>query len=98
MYEAIDNREGQPFATKSFDTYEDATQWLHYKRDLAGYILKYEQGQMTDSEAQSLFAYLISEKIIGSMQGIYQRTATSLIEQGYLGSEGQILKPLELGL
>lgn len=97
VYEAIDNRKGHEFETRSFDSFEEASQWLLHKRDLAGQMHKYVSGEMTDPEVLKLFSHLVSTGVIRGLQPIHKLTAASLIEQGYLGPEGQILKPLEIG-
>ena len=65
--------------------------------DLVGNIIAYESGKLTDQETLELFSHLISTGQCWTLQGHYGRTATCLIDNGYIDREGNILKYLEEG-
>lgn len=69
--------------------------WLREPLDLTGDIIAYETGELTDSQTLRLFSDLIRTGMAWSLQGHYGRTAAALIENGYLGRDGAILKDLE---
>jgi hypothetical protein len=52
-------------------------------REISDLIINFESGDLTDDEAVVLFQYLIDTGLAWSLQGIYGRTAQSLIEGGY---------------
>jgi hypothetical protein len=53
--------------------------------DLTGAIIAYETGQMeAEEELLELFQYLVDTGMAWSLQGHYGRTATVLIEGGYI--------------
>ena len=47
-------------------------------------IIDYEAGEMTEEEMVAFFQRLLSTGMIHNLQGSYQRTALSLIEQGLI--------------
>jgi hypothetical protein len=53
--------------------------------DITTAIINYETGQMTtEEEAIELFQHLVDTGMAWELQGHYGRTATALIEAGYL--------------
>jgi hypothetical protein len=58
--------------------------------DIIDRIMSYEMGFMDDAETLKLFSELISNKMVWSMQGHYGRTASALIEDGWIDSDGSI--------
>lgn len=57
-------------------------------------IISYESGELSDMETIELFANLIKSGMVWSLQGHYGRTATALIEAGYIDRTGNILKEI----
>ena len=64
--------------------------------DLVGHIIEYETGQLTEEAVLKLFAELIKTGKAWSLQGHYGRTATHLINEGWIDENGTILKGLPL--
>ena len=60
--------------------------------NIIDYIIKYENGQLSDKNTLKLFSELIRTGQVWSLQGCYGRTASALIEDGWLDSKGNILK------
>ena len=58
--------------------------------DIIDRIMSYEMGFMDDAETLKLFSELISNKMVWSMQGHYGRTASALINDGWIDSDGSI--------
>ena len=54
-------------------------------------IIDYEQGELDLVETLDLFGDLIKSGLAWSLQGSYGRTARSLIEQGYLTPDGEVI-------
>ena len=52
--------------------------------DFVNEIIAYESGELTFDEVVDLFQRLIDTGVINHLQGSYQRTAYSLIEEGYI--------------
>jgi len=65
------------------------------KMDLVGMIIAYETGELSAEKTLELFAELIRTGQAYSLQGCYGRTATALIDGGYISKEGKILKTAE---
>lgn len=60
-------------------------------------IIAYENGELTDQEVVYLFAELVKSGMAWTLQGHYGRTASALIEHGYIDQEGNVsLAVLEL--
>lgn len=59
--------------------------------DLVSQIMDFENGDLDDNEILELFSELISTGMAWSLQGMYGRTASSLIENDYLAEDGEIL-------
>ncbi len=53
-------------------------------------IIAYETGTLDDEGCLELFAELIANGQAWSLQGHYGRTASHLIEQGYISREGVV--------
>ena len=60
--------------------------------DLCDKIIKWEEGQMTDTEIIEFFAQLIKNGMAWTLQGSYGRMAKQLIDCGYISKNGLILK------
>lgn len=60
--------------------------------DLTSKIIEYEDGELEDCEILELFSELIKNGMAWTLQGHYGRTATRLIDAGYLDKEGTILR------
>ena len=54
-------------------------------------IMDYESGEMTQDEMIEMFAEMIKDGSVWSLQGHYGRTAKSLIENGIISTDGEIL-------
>ena len=60
-------------------------------------IIAYENKELTDQEVVYLFAELVRSGMAWTLQGHYRRTASALIEHGYIDREGNVsLAVLEL--
>ena len=57
-------------------------------------IIAYEGGELPEEEILELFSELIKTGTIYTLQGCYQRTAQSLIDNGYISGKGEILKSI----
>jgi hypothetical protein len=55
-------------------------------------IIAYESGELNDNEVLELFSELIKSGECWHLQGSYGRTATALIEAGYINRKGKVLK------
>lgn len=58
-------------------------------------IFDYEAGDLSEQETVLLFADLIRSGLAWSLQGHYGRTAASLIENGVISPEGEVLLDLD---
>jgi len=47
-------------------------------------MIAYEGGDMNEEEAVDFFQELLDKRLIGSLQGSYQRTAATLLELGHI--------------
>ena len=54
-------------------------------------IMDYESGEMTQDEMIEMFAEMIKDGSVWSLQGHYGRTAKSLIDNGIISAQGEIL-------
>jgi hypothetical protein len=61
-------------------------------KNLVDNIIAYESGELSDKKTLQLFSYLVKTGKVWSLQGCYGRTATALIEDGWLNRQGNILK------
>jgi len=64
------------------------------KLNLTDLITQYENGELAPENTLTLFAELIKTGQAWSLQGQYGRTAQGLIDAGYIGKTGKILKEL----
>lgn len=62
------------------------------KIDLTDSIIAYEQGELNDKDTLKLFSHLVKTGQVWSLQGCYGRTASALIEDGWISKTGKILK------
>ena len=53
-------------------------------------IIAYEQGELDSAGIVELFAELVKDGSARTLQGMYGRTAQSLIEAGYIDKAGNI--------
>ena len=58
-------------------------------------ITAYEDGKMSAKETQEFFAELIKSGLCWKLQGRYGRIATDYIDNGYIKTDGTILKEVE---
>jgi hypothetical protein len=54
-------------------------------------IIRYESGEMDETEAIAFFGRLVSSGTIMVLQGSYQRGALALMRDGYLSPTGEVL-------
>jgi hypothetical protein len=54
-------------------------------------LMAFENGELNNEETVELFSELVKSGMAWQLQGFYGRTAKSMIEQGYLDGEGNIL-------
>ena len=57
--------------------------------DVTNRIIDYECGHLNDKQTLRLFSELIKNGMAWSLQGHYGRTATALIEDGWLERDGE---------
>jgi len=62
------------------------------KVDRVDLIIAYENGELSDNDTLKLFSILIKDGLVWNLQGSYGRTATTLIDNGYISKEGKILR------
>jgi hypothetical protein len=53
-------------------------------------IMRYENGEMSETEALKFFSKLIRSGMVNQLQGSYGRTAAALIKQGLLSPDGRV--------
>lgn len=58
--------------------------------DVVGKIMEYEDGDQGARETLELFSHLIKTGTIAGLQGSYQRTASEMVEGGWLTPEGDV--------
>jgi hypothetical protein len=63
-------------------------------KDFLDQMMDYEMGLLNDYDTLKMFSGLIKDNVIYSLQGHYGRTASALIEDGWLDRQGEILKDL----
>lgn len=59
--------------------------------DIVDKIIQFEGGEMEANDAIDFFAELVKSGMAWSLQGFYGRTAASLINNGYIDKEGNVL-------
>lgn len=65
---------------------------MSVNNDLVSKIMAFESGELDDKGIIELFSELVKNGMAWTLQGSYGRSARSLIENGYLNSNGEILK------
>jgi hypothetical protein len=63
-------------------------------KELVDQMMEYECFMLNDSETLDMFAEMIKSGMAWSLQGHYGRTASSLIEDGWIDRNGNLLKTL----
>lgn len=53
-------------------------------------IIAYEQGELDERETVEMIAEMVRDGSAWTLQGHYGRTATTLIEAGYITKDGQV--------
>ena len=59
------------------------------KDELTDKIIAYECGEMNEAEMLELFTELVSNGMAWTLQGHYGRTASALIDAGYISEDVQ---------
>ena len=62
------------------------------KDDIVTNINAYESGMMNDKQTLEFFADLIKTGTVWHLQGSYHRAAHAFIDNGYIKTDGTILK------
>lgn len=65
------------------------------KENSVDYIIQFEDGSLGANDILELFSYLLSTGLAWQLQGFYGRTASRLIEMGYITKDGTIKKFFE---
>jgi hypothetical protein len=60
-----------------------------------GQIIAFENGDLDEADTIRLFSTLVSTGAAWTLQGFYGRTAASLIDNGILDADGNILIDLD---
>jgi hypothetical protein len=68
---------------------------MRQTKDFLDQMMEYESGELSDKETLEMFSTLVKDNLMYSLQGHYGRTASALIQDGWLDSDGNILKELE---
>jgi hypothetical protein len=63
-------------------------------KDFLDQMMEYESGELNDQETLDMFSSIIKKGWTYSLQGHYGRTASALIQDGWLDNDGNILKEL----
>lgn len=61
-------------------------------QSLANRIIAYEAGGMSAEEQIDFFADLVRTSVAWELQGSYGRMATTLIHNGYIDQQGNVLR------
>jgi hypothetical protein len=60
--------------------------------DRVSFIMEFENGELSLESTLILFGNLIRTGLAWSLQGAYGRSATSIIEKGFINRQGEIIK------
>ena len=60
--------------------------------NLTDAIIAFESGELNDNQIIDLFAKLVGNGMAWSLQGMYGRAAMSLMREGYISKDGEVLK------
>jgi hypothetical protein len=63
-------------------------------KDLIDQMMEYECGELSDQDTLNMYSEIIKNNMQYSLQGHYGRTASALIQDGWLDNKGNILKGL----
>lgn len=58
------------------------------ENDLTGALMAYENGELDQTDTETLFQYLVDTGLVWSLQGSYGRTATALLNAGRISNTG----------
>lgn len=64
--------------------------------ELTNSIIDYEMGNLDDAETLRLFSELVKNGMVWSLQGHYGRSASAMIQDGWLERDGTITEKAEL--
>lgn len=64
--------------------------------DLTNRIIDYEMGHLSDAKTLRLFSELIKTGMAWSLQGHYGRTASAMIDDGWIERDGTMTDKAEL--
>ena len=62
--------------------------------NITNQIIAYEVGELNEKDSLELFSELIKSGMAWTLQGHYGRTASSLIEAGYIAKDGEMLRDI----
>lgn len=62
--------------------------------NLTDKIIDYESGMLSTEATLELFSELVKTGLVWTLQGHYGRNAATLIKNGYLDEQGNILKEI----
>jgi hypothetical protein len=63
--------------------------------NITNQIIAYEVGDLNENGILELFSELIKSGMAWTLQGHYGRTASSLIEAGYIAKDGELLREFQ---
>jgi hypothetical protein len=63
--------------------------------NITNQIIAYEVGELNEMDSLELFSELIKSGMAWTLQGHYGRTASELINGGYLAKDGELLREFE---
>jgi len=65
------------------------------RSDMVDKFMRFESGEMDGNEMLDFFAELIKDGLCWHLQGVYGRTASNLINTGFIDEKGNILRRFE---